>query len=374
MRTILSFVRKEFLQILRDRRMLPILFVSPIIQLLVLGYAANQDVRLIPAVVCDEDRTAASREYLDRFFSSGYFEEEARIERPNEADLFLDRGRASMAFIIPRGFGDDLAAGRSARVQLIADGSESQAASIGLNYAALIASRFTEDVLLERLETPGGAGPRPVRVRPEIRIWYNPELKSRNFMVPGVLGMVVMLMTMMLTSMAVVREKEAGTLEQLIVTPIRPAELIAGKLVPFVLIGFADVLIVFAVVAGWFRVPVRGSAGLLFALSLVFMLSNLGLGLFVSTISRNQQQAMLTAVFFILPQMLLSGFIFPVENMPGFFRAVTAVVPLKYFNIIIRGIFLKGVGWPELWDEAAALAAFGVAILGLSVLRFRKKI
>ena len=168
--------------------------------------------------------------------------------------------------------------------------------------------------------------------------------------------MILMIMTMMLTSMAVVREKEAGTLEQLIVTPIRPAELIAGKLVPFVLIGFADVLLVFAFVAGWFRVPVRGSALLLFALSLVFMLSNLGLGLFVSTISRNQQQAMLTAVFFMLPQILLSGFIFPVENMPGFFRAVTAVVPLKYFNIIIRGIFLKGVGGAELWDEAAALA------------------
>ncbi len=374
MRAVLSLVRKEFLQILRDRRMLPILFVSPIIQLLILGYAANQDVRLIPSVVCDQDRTAASREFLDTFFESGYFAEKARAERPDGVDVFLDRGRASMAFIVPRGFGAALAAGRTARVQLIADGSESQAAAIGLNYAGLIAARFTERVLLERFEQVRGSGPRPVRLRPEVRVWYNPELKSRNFMVPGVLGMILMIMTMMLTSMAVVREKEAGTLEQLIVTPIRPAELIAGKLVPFVLIGFTDVLLVFAFVAGWFRVPVRGSALLLFGLSLVFMLSNLGLGLFVSTISRNQQQAMLTAVFFMLPQILLSGFIFPVENMPGFFRAATAVVPLKYFNIIIRGIFLKGVGWPELWDEAAALAVFGVAILALSVARFRKKI
>jgi ABC-2 type transport system permease protein len=374
MRAVLALVRKEFLQILRDRRMLPILFVSPIIQLLVLGYAANQDVRAIPSVVCDGDRTAASREFLDAFFASGYFAEQGSVARPDEVDAFLDTGRASMAFIVPRGFGDDQAAGRPARVQTIADGAESQAASIGLNYAGLIASRFAERILIERFEKLKGSGLRPVRIRPEVRIWYNPELKSRNFMVPGVLGLVLMVMTMMLTSMAVVREKEAGTLEQLIVTPIRPAELIAGKLVPFVLIGFADVLIVFAVVAGWFRVPVRGSALLLFALSLVFMLSNLGLGLFISTISRNQQQAMLTTVFFMLPQMMLSGFVFPIENMPGFFRAVTTFIPLKYFNIIIRGIFLKGVGWPELWDEAAALAVFGVAILALSVARFRKKI
>jgi ABC-2 type transport system permease protein len=279
-----------------------------------------------------------------------------------------------MAIIVGRGFADNLAAGEPARVQLLVDGSESQSATIGASYASMILSGYAQRIMLERLERLKPFEIRPVSVKPEVRIWYNPELKSRNFMVPGVLGLILMVMTMMLTAMAVVREKEAGTMEQLIVTPIRPLELITGKLLPFLIIGMIDVCLVLAVATFLFRVPVRGSVFLLFGMSLVFMLTTLGLGLFISTISRTQQQAMMTTVFFMMPMMLLSGFVFPIENMPKFFQAITFVVPMRYFFVIIRGIFLKGVGIPELWDQGMALLAFGAAILILSVLRFRKKL
>lgn len=374
MRKVLSFVRKEFLQLRRDRRMIPILIISPIVQLLLLGYAVDLDVRDVPSVVCDLDRTAAGREFLAAYFHSGYFTEKARVETPGEIDRFLDDGLASMAFVIPRGFGDDLAAGRRARVQIIVDGSESQSATVGLNYASLIAARFSERVLVEALEKGGAPGLRPVRLEAELRVWYNPELRSRYFLVPGILGLILMVMTLMVTSMAIVREKEMGTLEQLIVTPLRARELILGKLLPFVAIGLIDVVLVVGVATLFIRVPLRGSVALLLALSLAFMLTTLGLGLFVSTISRNQQQAMLTAVFFIIPMILLSGFVFPIENMPRFFQAVTYAIPIRYFFTIIRGIFLKGVGLPELWDEAAAMLVFGLGIFTLSVLRFRKKL
>jgi len=374
MTAILSLIRKEFIQIRRDPRLLPILFVAPIVQLLILGYAANFDVRDIPLVVCDQDRSAASRDYLAGFFNSGYFSEKARVDSPGAIDAFLDNGRASLAIVIPRGFGDDEAAGREARVQIIADGSDSSSATVGLGYANLVSGRWARKILLERLARIPGAGTALVPFEPKVRVWYNPDLRSLNFMAPAVLAMILMIMTMMLTSMGIVREKERGTLEQLIVTPIRPWELILGKLLPFVLVGFIDALLVVGVVSLWFRVPLRGSLLLLFGLSTVFMLTTLGLGLFLSTISRNQQQAMLTAVFFMVPQILLSGFAFPIENMPRFFQLLTTIIPLKYYLTVIRGIFLKGVGWPELWDEAVAMLAFGVIILALSVVLFRKRV
>jgi ABC-2 type transport system permease protein len=269
MRAILSFIRKEFLQLRRDRRMLPIIFVAPMVQLLLLGYAVDLDVRDVPVVVCDLDRTAASREFLASYFHSGYFTEKGRAETPDDVDRFLDHGLASMAFIIPRGFGDDLAAGRTARVQLIADGAESQSATVGLNYASLIAARFSERVLAEAFEKVKALGLRPVRLRTEVRVWYNPELRSRYFLVPGILGLVLMVMTLMLTSMAVVREKEMGTLEQLIVTPLRARELILGKLLPFVAIGLIDVVLVVGVATLLIRVPLRGSILLLLGLALL---------------------------------------------------------------------------------------------------------
>jgi len=374
MKAILSIVWKEFLQIRRDPRLFPVLFVSPILQLLLLGYAANLDVRNIPSVVCDQDHTAASREFVDQFLNSGYFSIEARVERLGEIDRHLDNGRASMAFVIPRGFGDDLAGGRPARIMIIVDGAESQTATIGVNYATMIAGRYAQGLVLERFEKLKGSGIRPTLVNAQVRVWYNPELRSRNFMVPGVLGLILMIMTISLASMGIVREKEAGTMEQLIVTPIRPYQLIAGKLLPFALIGLGQAVFVTAVAKYWFVVPVRGSVVLLLLMCLVFMLNTLGFGLFVSTISRTQQQAMFTTIFFIMPMIMLGGFVFPIENMPPFFQAVSYAVPTRYFFIIIRGIMLRGAGWPELWDQAACLAGLGTLILALSVLRFHKKL
>jgi ABC-2 type transport system permease protein len=373
-KAFLAIVRKEFLQLRRDPRLFPVLFISPVLQLLLLGYAANLDVRDIPAIVCDLDRSASSRGFVASFVNSGYFSVRARLGRMEEIDAWLDNGRASMAFIIPRGFGDDLAGGRPAKALIIADGAESQSATIGVNYATMIAGRYNQRLILTRLERAKGAGAGPALVNAEVRIWYNPELRSRNFMVPGVLGLILMIMTISLASMGLVREKEAGTMEQLIVTPIRPHQLIAGKLVPFVLIGVVDATFVILVARGWFGIPFRGSVALLYGLSLAFMLSTLGIGLFISTISRTQQQAMFTTVFFVLPMMLLGGFVFPIENMPRFFQAVSLAVPTRYFFVIIRGIMLRGAGWPELWDQAAALLVIGTALFALSVRRFRKKL
>ncbi len=374
MKAILSILRKEFLQLRRDPKLFPVIFLSPVLQLLLLGYAANLDVKNVPSVVCDMDRSAASRRLIDEYLNSGTFTVAARVERLAEIDRYLDNGRAAMALVIPRGFGGDVAAGRTASMMLIADGSESQSASIGVSYGTMIAARHNQRLILERLELVRGLGPAPVLVEAEVRVWYNPELRSRNFMVPGVLGLILMIMTTVLASIGIVREREAGTMEQLIVTPIRPVQLIGGKLLPFVVIGLIDATFVIAVARGLFGVPVRGSVPLLFGLSLAFMLNTLGVGLFVSTISRTQQQAMLTSLFFILPQIMLSGFVFPIENMPKLFQAVTTVVPLRYFFVIIRGIMLKGAGWRHLWPQAAALLVLGTLILTLSVARFQKKL
>ncbi len=374
MKAVLSIIRKEFLHLRRDPRLFPVIFISPILQLLLLGYAADLDVKLIPSVICDMDRSAASRDFLDGFLNSGYFAVEARVEKTDEIDRYLDDGDAAMAFVIPRGFGDKVAGRRPASVMIIADGSESQSATIGVNYATMIAAKYSQRILLESFERVKGLGLKPVLVDPEVRVWYNPELRSRNFMVPGVLGLILMIMTTSLASLGIVRERETGTMEQLIVTPIRPYQLILGKLLPFVLIGLIDATFVVAVAKWGFLIPVRGSVPLLFALCLAFMLNTLGIGLFISTISRTQQQAMLTSLFFILPMIMLSGFVFPIENMPRFFQLVTHVIPIRYFFVIIRGIMLKGAGWPELWDQAAALLVLGTAILGLSVARFQKKL
>jgi ABC-2 type transport system permease protein len=374
MKAVLAIIWKEFLQLRRDPRLFPVIFISPILQLLLMGYAANLDVRNIPSVICDMDRSSASRGFLDGFMNSGYFSVSARVGRIEEIDRYLDQGAAAMAFVIPRGFGDKLAGGKQASVMIIADGSESQSATIGVNYAAIITGRYTQRIILEAFEKMRGSGVRPVTVNSEVRVWYNPELSSRNFMLPGVLGLILMIMTTSLASLGIVREKEAGTMEQLIVTPIRPYQLIVGKLLPFVLIGLIQSALVVSAAKWWFLVPVRGSVPLLFALSLAFMLNTLGVGLFISTISRSQQQAMFTTIFFIMPMMLLGGFVFPVENMPRFFQFVSFAVPTRYFFVIIRGIMLRGAGWPELWDQAAALLALGSALLGLSVLRFHKKL
>jgi ABC-2 type transport system permease protein len=362
-------IRKEFQQLRRDRRLLPIVFIAPVLQLLVLGYAANLDVRDIPTVLCDQDNTAVSRKLAEGFFQSGYFTLAAAAADLKAAEAQIDRGRAAMVLVIPGGFGADIAAGSSAGLQIIADGSRSYATIIGLGYADMIVRRFSAGLSPEDVTRTG-----PL-ISAEPRIWYNPELKSRNFLVPGILALLLMVMTMLLTSLAIVKEKETGTLEQLIVTPLSSRQLILGKLLPFALIGFVDVLLVLAAAYLLFGIKVSGSLLLLLALSAVFLLTTLGLGLLVSTVSRSQQQAMMTSVFFVmLPMVFLSGFVFPIENMPASIRALTYLLPLRYYFVIVRGLFLKGVGLPELWQEALALLVFGIVIFGISVLRFRKRL
>jgi ABC-2 type transport system permease protein len=374
MKTIYYIIVKEFLQLRRDRRMFGLSFMAPVIQLMLLGYAATTDIKDIPVLVYDQDRTSRSREFINQFVNSGYFVVEEEAHSLNEIDRSIEDGHVWMALVIPTDFSNDLLALRQTKVQLLADGSDANSANISIGYALQIINTYSRSIVAEILKRSPQLQ-QPARVTPEIRVWYNPELKSRNFMVPGVLAMVLMIITTTLTSLAIVKEKEIGTLEQLMVTPIKPYQLIVGKLLPFVIIGGLDVVLVILVARFWFDVPLRGSVTLLLALSGLFVLTTLGLGLFVSTISKTQQQAMMTAqFFFFMPFLYLSGFAFPIENMPRVIQYLTYLIPLRYFIVIIRGVFLKGVGIAELWPQAIPLWIFGLAILTLSVLRFRKRL
>jgi ABC-2 type transport system permease protein len=374
MKNILHIIRKEFLQLRQDRKMFGMSFVAPVFQLIILGYAATFDVTHIPTVVCDFDNSPSSRELVRSFTSTEYFRVDGYFDKTSEIDNQLDDGHASIAIIIPRGFEKKIGAGQSAPLQVIADGTETSTAGIGLSYASIIVSRYSQNILLESLVKRGSVT-MPARVSAEFRVWYNPELKSRNFMVPGVLGLLLMVMTMLLTSLAIVKEKELGTLEQLVVTPIKPYQLIIGKLAPFFLIGVIDVVLVVFFASLVFSLPVKGGVLLLLFLSLIFLMTTLGLGLFISTISRTQQQAMMTAIFFfMLPMMFFSGFVFPIENMPTIIQYVSYVIPLRYYFVIVRGLFLKGVGMSILWPQALALLVFGSVILSMSVMRFQKKL
>ena len=354
-------MKKEFRQLRRDRRMLPMVILAPVLQLLLLGFAANLDPRDVPVLVCDLDITPASRELNAEFFSSGYFVDAGTIHRLEDLEREMERRSAAATLVIPRGFGADLAAGRTAVIPWFADGSDSTTAAVAMGYGQGIVSRF--------IGMPDPA------IKVESRVFFNPELRSREFMVPGLLALVLMVMTLILTSLAVVKEKEAGTMEQLVVTPLRIRDILLGKLLPFSLIGIVDVFLVTGASRLIFGLEVTGSFVLLFGFSLVFLVAMLGFGLLVSTFADNQQQAMMAAVFFVMmPMIILSGFVFPVENMPLPIRMITRVLPLRYYFTIIRGIYLKGAGFVELWDDAAIMLGLGLAVFGVSLARFRKKL
>lgn len=363
---------KEFLQMFRDRRMWGVIFVIPVVQTLVFGYAVTTDVKHVPTAVHDLDQSVASRELVTRFVASGYFDVVEYVENMRRARQLVDRGRVQAVLVIDRGFANDLRAGRVAAVQLILDGTDSNTAGIAADYSAKIIADLSQTILVERFTRLRGSALAPGRVVVETRAWFNENLESRNFYVPGVIAIVVMLITLMLTSMAVVREKEIGTIEQIMVTPIRQWEFILGKTVPFALIGFADVALVSLVAVGWFEVPIRGSLPLLFGATTLYLMTTLGIGLFISTVSSTQQQAMMSAFFFYFPAVLLSGFMFPIANMPEPVQWLTYANPLRYFLVVVRGIFLKGVGPGILWPQMAALAAMGVVTLWLASRRFQK--
>lgn len=367
-----SMLIKEFIQIFRDPRMRFILFVVPIFQTVVFGYAVNTDVRNIRIAVYDLDNSPESRDLAARFAGSGYFRIVANVAREGEVRELVDRSRVKAVLRMNRGFGEELAAGREAPLQLILDGSDSNTAGIVLNYAGRIAAGYNDKVRTEQAARAFGGAVGLGGVELRSRAWFNENLESRNFYVPAVIANIVFIITMLLSSMAVVRETEIGTMEQIIVTPIRRGEFILGKTFPFVLIGFIDVALIVLVAVFWFHVPFRGSVPLLFGATALFLMSSLGFGLLISTMSRTQQQAMMSAFFFIFPAMLLSGFAFPINNMPEPIQWLTYGNPLRYYLVIIRETFLKGVGLDILWPQFLALFVLGAVILRIAVGRFRK--
>jgi ABC-2 type transport system permease protein len=369
MRRVLYLMWKEVLELRQDPRTFPLVFVAPIVQLTLLGYAATTDVNNVPTIVVDADRSVASRELVNRFEHSPYFTILDVLDSTDQVDPYLLTGRAWLALTIPAGYGEAISGGTPAVLQVVADGSDANSSGMALGYAKGLMAGYAEEVLATRAPPAARGG----HLRPDVRVWFNPQLESRVFMIPGVFALVLLVMTTILTSMAIVREKELGTLEQLNVTPLGRWELIVGKLAPYAVIGMIEILLVITVAVYWFEVPARGSLVLLFGLSLLYVLNTLGLGLLVSTVSRTQQQAMMTAAFFVMmPMVYLSGFIFPIENMPAAIQPITYAVPVRYYLVIVRGILLKGVGFEVLWPQAAALLALGLVILGIAVWRSRK--
>ncbi len=373
-RRIFRVMMKELIQTRRDRRMLALLFIAPIFQLFIFGYAVSTDVNSISMGVYDEDRTATSRAFVQRFTASGYFLYDAVLESPDAVDRAMDAGRVQVVLHIPRGFTKDLARKRTAQVQTLLDGTDSRTARVIDGYTGAVLRQYVAEMTDERLRVLRRVVPRVPSLEPRVRVWYNPELKSVNFMVPGVICLILLILTTILTAIGVVKEKELGTLEQLVVTPISAMELMLGKTLPFLLIGVIDVALALVAAQLIFHVSVVGSLPLLFGLSALFLLTTLGTGIFISTISRTQHEATLTAFLILFPSVLLSGFIFPVENMPVAIQWMTAIIPLRYFLEIIRGIFLRGVGLDVLWPQMLILLAFGVGILVLAAARFSKRL
>jgi len=369
-----SMLIKEFIQILRDPKMRSVIFIVPLFQIIVFGYAVNTDVKHIATAVYDLDNSVASRELASRLQQSGYFDIVTRVASVAAIRDLIDHGRVKAAVQINHGFAAAIQGGRTAPVQIIVDGTDPNTARIVLSHAVKIAGRYSDQLLLDREVRRHGKAWQPPELTMQSRAWFNDNLESRNYYVPGVMAQLVMVVTMMLSAMSVVREKEVGTMEQIIVTPIHRWEFILGKTLPFALIGYLNVTMVTALAAFWFDIPLRGSLLLLGGATGVYLLSTLGFGLFISTVSRSQQQAMLSATMFMFPAMLLSGFAFPVENMPESIQHLTWINPLRHYLVIIRGIFLKGVGLETLWLQVAVLAALGIGILGIAVYRFRKTV
>lgn len=375
---LVAVVRKELRQLLRDPRSRPILFVAPLIQLLLFGYAVSTDVRHVKTFVVDHDRTEASRALVDALTGSGYFDVAARSSSPADLVRALDGGSATVGLEIPPGYAADLAAGR-AEVQLLIDGSDSNEATVAQGYATLILAAHGASVVragagrrvMGRVAAVRGLG-RPVELR--VRAWYNPELESRAYNVPAVIGLLLLIICLILTALSVVRERETGTLDQLLVSPISSAELMLGKTIPVLLVALVDLVVISIVGTLWFSIPFRGSALALLSAALLFIVTGLSVGLLVSTISKTQQEAFMTIFLFILPSIILSGFFFPIRSMPVVFQWVTIGNPVRWFLEIVRSVFLKGTGVQELWVPYLALAVMAAGALALAVGRFRREI
>lgn len=375
MKTIIHIVKKEFLQFKRDPKMFGIILIAPIIQLILLGYAATLDLNTVHTIFYDQDKTTTSRNFIEEFESSGFFQIDHYADNYEDVQTYIERGKSLVAIVIPKDFEKKINRRETTQLQAIFNGSDGNSASIAAGYITTIVTTFSRQIVKDFIDHSGRKIIPAGTINSEVRVWYNPDLTTRNFMVPAIVGLLVSIVTLILTSLAVVKEKEIGTLEQLIVTPIKPLQLIIGKLIPFVVLGFVSVTIVIVAMNIIFSIYVRGSVVFLFFSSFLYILSTLGLGLFVSTVSKTQQQAMMIAIFAVLmPMIYLSGFAFPVENMPTIIQYLSYLIPLKYFITIIRGIILKGNGFAQHWFDATMLLAMGILILFFSALRFRKRL
>jgi ABC-2 type transport system permease protein len=369
-----SLVRKEFIQIFRNPMTLRMILIIPVVQTLLFGYVTTTDVKNISLLVCDLDRSAYSRELAARLTNTGYFTKTAETTDLKEIDQYLDQGRAKLAVVFPSGLSTDVTAGRIGNVQLMIDGSNSSEASIAQSYLQKVLANESFRIIRRQLSGLGATGglEMPVDTRP--RVWFNPELKSVYYMIPGLICMVLFQLTSMLTALGIVREKEQGTMEQVIVSPLTVWELIAGKTLPFALIALIDVALVMLLGTLWFGVMLKGSLFHLFGASIVFIFTVLGIGMLVSTVSHTQSQAMMINQFFMATNMLLSGFMFPISSMPPFMQYFTYLVPLRYFLEIVRSIFLKGTGPAAWWPQLLFLAVFGMMTFWFSALMFRKRL
>jgi ABC-2 type transport system permease protein len=364
---------KEFIQVLRDKRTRLILIGPPIIQMMVFGYAANYEIHHVPTVVLDLDHSQESRELVSRFTSSPYFDVQRQLTDSRQLGDAIEQGSATVGLEIDAGFAQQLLKGQTAPLQVIVDATNSNTALIASGYISQIALRFAQEYQRDRIER---IAPQFIDLMPSVELaprpWYNPDLRSRWFFVPGIIGSLTVVLVVTLTAFAVVREREIGTLEQIMVTPIRPAEFILGKTLPFFLIGLFDVTLIALVGSLWFQVPFRGHISVLALGAVLFLLCMLGVGLLISTISATQQQAMVTSFFFIMPAITFSGFGFPISTMPHWMQICSYAIPLRYFLIVIRGTYLKGVGMDILWPQMAAMAGLGVLLLTTAILRFHK--
>jgi len=365
---------KEFIQVFRDPRMRIVLFVLPVLQTIIFGYAVDMDVKNIPTAVIDRDNSRQSRELVDTLTSSGHFRLHSHLSHDNDATRLLDRGKVRVVIKIEHGYGQQLQRGENAVVQVLLDGSDSNTAGVVMGYLGRLSMAYNSRLQADFSAKRYGMTPRIGQVQLASRAWFNENLDSPPFYVPAVITNILFVITMLLSSLAVVREKEIGTIEQVVVTPIRKSEFILGKTLPFVLIGYIDVGLISIASALVFEVPIRGSLWLLFFATTLFLMSSLGIGLLISTVSQTQQQAMMTAFFVIFPAMLLSGFAFPIENMPEPVQWLTLANPLRYYMVVIRDIFLKGVGLEILWPQLVALAIIGLAVMTTAIARFKKTV
>lgn len=371
---LLSLIRKEFIQIRRDPRTLVLTILLPIVQLILLGYAATNDVRNVPMAVFDQDKSAASRDLLDAYRTADYFKLAYDVQSEEELHRLIESNDVRVGLIIPPTYGRSITAGESAQVAFIIDGSDPTVANTALAAATFIGQSKATELTIERLAARGMGNVLGTAVEVRTQVWYNPDLVSSYYMIPALIGMILQFLASLLTASAIVREREYGTIEQIIVTPIKAWELVLGKVIPYVLISFFNMLEILVAGVVLFQIPINGSIGLLLALSALFILTTLGMGIFISTLANTQQEAMLMVMFTLLPSVFLSGFFFPLEAMPVVLQWVSYAIPLRYYLIVVRGIILKGSGLTALGPEVFALSVFALIMLSAAAIRFRKRL